>query len=82
MSVSTITSKGQTTIPKEIREYLNLHPGDKIDFIIDESGQVIVETATLDIRELKGILHREDIKPVSVEDMKKSIKKHLGDSRG
>ncbi len=77
MSLSTITSKGQTTIPKGIREHLNLHAGDKIDFIIDESGQVIVEPATLDIRELKGILHREDMKPVSVEDMKKAVKKHL-----
>ena len=77
MSVSTITSKGQTTIPKEIREHLNLHTGDKIDFVIDESGQVRVETATLDIRELKGALHREGVKPVSVEDMKKAVRKHL-----
>ncbi len=40
MSVSTITSKGQTTIPKNIRKYLKLHSGDKIDFIIGKEGKV------------------------------------------
>ncbi|WP_390889297.1 AbrB/MazE/SpoVT family DNA-binding domain-containing protein [Leptodesmis sichuanensis] len=35
MLTSTITSKGQITIPKAIRDLLNLHPGDRIDFIVE-----------------------------------------------
>jgi antitoxin PrlF len=36
---STITAKGQTTVPKEIRDRLKLKPGDKIEYVVDEKGQ-------------------------------------------
>jgi antitoxin PrlF len=42
MSISTLTSKGQTTIPKDIRKRLNLQPGDRLEFVIDEDGRVLV----------------------------------------
>ena len=42
MSTSTLTSKGQTTIPKDIRKRLNLHPGDRLECVIDEDGRVLV----------------------------------------
>ena len=77
MPVSTISSKGQITIPKEIREHLHIQTGDKIDFILDETGKVIFRPATLDIAELKGVLKRENVKPFSVQDMKKAIKEHF-----
>jgi AbrB family looped-hinge helix DNA binding protein len=74
MTVSTITAKGQTTIPKKIRNHLKLHAGDRIDFIVQENGKVVLEPATLDVRELEGILHRPGMKAVSVADMTKAIK--------
>jgi AbrB family looped-hinge helix DNA binding protein len=74
MPVSQITVKGQTTIPKEIRDYLKLGPGDKIDFVVRDDGKVILEPATLDIKELEGILHRPGMKVVSTREMKKAIK--------
>jgi len=74
MSVATITSKGQTTIPKEIREHLRLHTGDRLDFIIEESGKVIVQPATLDVKALDGILHRPGMKAVSIDEMSRAIK--------
>ena len=77
MPVSTITSKGQITIPKEIREHLHIQTGDKIDFILDESGKVIFRPATLDIAELKGVLQRENVKSVSVQEMNKAIKERF-----
>lgn len=77
MPVSTITSKGQITIPKEIREHLHVQAGDKINFILDESGKVVFEPATLDVAELKGILQRKNEKPVSVQEMKKAIKERF-----
>ena len=52
MSVSTVTSKGQTTIPKDIRKRLKLHAGDKIDFIVESEGRVVIEPATVDIKKL------------------------------
>lgn len=78
MSSSTLTSKGQTTIPKDIREYLNLQPGHRIDFMIDEEGRVILRPATLDIRELAGILHQDRQEPISVEEMNKVIRDRHG----
>ena len=77
MSVATITSKGQTTIPKDIREHLKLHPGDRIDFIIENEGKVVIEPATVDVKELEGILHKPGRKAVSVDDMKLAVKKRF-----
>ncbi|MBD2778344.1 AbrB/MazE/SpoVT family DNA-binding domain-containing protein [Iningainema tapete] len=75
MPTATITTKGQTTIPKEIRDYLQINPGDQIDFIIEEDGRVIVQPATIKVQELKGILHREGMKSISVEEMNAAVRK-------
>ncbi len=75
MPTSTLTSKGQTTIPKEIRDYLKLHPGDQIDFIVQDDGTVFLAPAVSDARELKGVLHRPGMKPVSVEEMRTAVRK-------
>jgi AbrB family looped-hinge helix DNA binding protein len=77
MPASTVTSKGQTTIPKDIREYLNLHAGDKIDFVIGKEGKVIIEPATVDVKELEGILSSRRKRAVSVEEMKAAIKRRV-----
>ena len=69
-----ITSKGQTTIPKQIREYLRLQPGDRIDFFVDENGRVVLEPATFDVKDLEGILRKPGMKAVSTEEMKKVIR--------
>jgi len=77
MAVSTLTVKGQTTIPKKIRNHLKLRPGDRIDFVVQEDGEVVLKPATLDVRELAGILHRPRMKTVSVEGMTRAIKKRF-----
>lgn len=77
MTASLLTAKGQTTIPKKIRDYLNLHPGDKVDFVINENGNVVLESYTCDIEELEGILHKPGMKPVSVEEMKNAVKQSV-----
>jgi len=46
MATSTITSKGQVTIPRSIPERLNWKAGDRLDFTVDASGRIIVELAT------------------------------------
>lgn len=77
MSASTITSKGQTTIPKNIRKHLKLQPGDKLDFVIDKEGKVVIEPNTLDVKELEGILYRPHRKVVSIREMKTAVKKRF-----
>jgi antitoxin PrlF len=77
MPSSTLTSKGQTTVPKEIRDYLKLQTGDQIDFLIRSDGAVVMRPATLHVRELKGILHRKNMKPVSVDAMNETIRKRF-----
>lgn len=78
MSTATITSKGQTTIPKEIREFLKLSPGDRIDFIVEADGRVYMQPANIDVEELSGILHQSGRKAVSVEQMNEAIQQRAG----
>ncbi len=78
MPSAAITVKGQTTIPKKIREHLNLHAGDQLDFVIEDSGRVIIRPATIDVKELEGILHKQGMKAISVEEMRAAIKKCFG----
>jgi AbrB family looped-hinge helix DNA binding protein len=77
MPTATLTSKGQTTIPKEIRNHLHLHPGDRLEFVIDESGRVVLLPATVDAAQLKGILPPPK-RPVTVEAMRQVIRKRGG----
>ena len=77
MSTSTLTSKGQTTIPKDVRKRLNLQPGDRLEFVIDEDGRVLVLPASIDASELAGML-KFAARPVSVEDMNRAIRKRGG----
>ncbi len=50
--LSTVTTKGQVTIPKEVRDLLHIHPNDKVDFIIEGGRAVIVPIRTL--KDLRG----------------------------
>lgn len=74
MSTATLTSKGQTTIPRKIREYLRLRPGDRMEFIIGEDGRVVVIPISVDAAELAGILPKPKT-AVSLARMRKIIRK-------
>lgn len=53
--ISSITSKGQVTIPVEIRDYLGLNANDKVAFIIDDNGAVRLKVPRYpDVRSLRG----------------------------
>ena len=73
MASATLTSKGQVTVPKSVRERLGIEAGDRLEFIESEHGFLVV-AATRDIRSLKGIVARPK-KPVSLEDMNNAIEK-------
>lgn len=66
---STLTSKGQTTIPKEIRDGLGMRPGDRIRFTLLADGTVIMRAKTRRLLDLAGSLYRKGRKPLPVEDL-------------
>ena len=69
MPVSTLTSKGQITLPKAIRERLRLEAGDRLEFRTDAEGRVFLEPLGLDIREVRGLLRSPRTTPVTTEEM-------------
>lgn len=71
MAVASVTSKGQITIPIQIRAYLKIDTGDKLEFIIDHEGQVIISPKTLSVDDIFGLIKRK--KHVSIEDMNRAI---------
>lgn len=81
MPSATVTSKGQITIPKRIRDLLRVKPGDRIDFDVDASGKVTVRPGGTDVRTLKGLLHRPGRAPISLEAMEAAMARHHGRRR-
>lgn len=72
MPTATITSKGQITLPQQVRNDMGLTAGDRVDFIRMEDGHYAVVPASHSIKSLKGIIPRSD-RPVSLEDMQAAI---------
>jgi AbrB family looped-hinge helix DNA binding protein len=79
MPTATITSKGQVTVPKEVRTLFNLGAGKKIDFQIDASnGSVTIVPINKTVKEVFGLLRRHrPLHPVSVETMNGAIKEKM-----
>jgi antitoxin PrlF len=67
---TTLTSKGQVTVPREIRERMGLKPGDKITFSLLSDGTLIVRPKVRRVTDLAGLLHKPGRAPVLLEDMK------------
>ena len=72
MTTATLTSKGQVTIPADVRQRLGLESGDRIEFVEIDGGYAI-KPAIDDVRSLKGLL-RKPAKPVSIEGMSDTIR--------
>ncbi|MDO9206584.1 MAG: type II toxin-antitoxin system PrlF family antitoxin [Methylotenera sp.] len=71
LAQATMTSKGQTTIPKEIRDSLGLQSQDKLHFALLSDGTVIMRAKKRSIESLAGILHKADSIPISIEEMQR-----------
>jgi AbrB family looped-hinge helix DNA binding protein len=75
MPSASITSKGQITLPKEIRDRLGVGTGDRVAFREGEDGTIVVEAEITDLLTLKGAI-RPRVRGVTVEDMKDAVRKH------
>ena len=75
MPSATLTSKGQITVPIEVRNSLGLSFGDRIDFVEVEKGRFLILPATCSVQELKGFIPKPK-KPVSIKDMNGAAAMH------
>jgi len=71
---ATITSKGQVTVPKAVRDKLNLHAGDKLEFIIEDGDGVRVVPVTAPLAKLKGIVPAPP-KAVTLDEMDAAVRR-------
>ncbi len=72
MTTATLTSKGQITIPADVRHDLKVDAGDRVEFIQIAPGRYEFVAATQDVTELKGMFGKPK-KTVSIDDMNKAI---------
>lgn len=80
MSTATLTSKGQITIPAEVRNDLKVDAGDRVEFVLIAPGRYEFVAATRDVTALKGMFGQA-IKSVSIEAMNAVIAKRGAGAR-
>jgi antitoxin PrlF len=76
MASAALTSKGQITIPIEVREELGLKTGDRIEFVKSEGGKFFIQPKKGSIMNLRGMFKGTG-KPVSIEEMDEAIAAHV-----
>ena len=72
MATATMTSKGQITIPAEVRAKFRLSAGTRVDFVENGAGELVLRPKKGDVRALRGII-KYDGPPVSIEDIDRGI---------
>lgn len=72
MSTATLTSKGQVTIPVDVRRSLNVQTGDRLEFVQVEPGRFEIVAATRSVRALKGMFGKP-ARAASIEEMNQTI---------
>ena len=77
MATAIVTSKGQITIPIEVREKLRLEAGDRVEFVEIAEGQFSIVAATEDVSSLRGCV-KAPTRKVTVEDMNRAIRRRGG----
>jgi AbrB family looped-hinge helix DNA binding protein len=77
--LSTLTSKGQITLPKAIRDRLHLRSGDRVQFLVLEDGRVELVPVTAPLTRLKGMLPAPP-EPVTLEQMDAAVRQRAGRS--
>jgi len=73
MVTATLTTKGQITIPKAVRESLHLHAGDRVEFVIHGDCEATLKPITKSVDEVFGKLHSPSGPHRTVEEMKEAV---------
>ena len=77
MVTAIVTSKGQITIPKEVRDSLGLHTGDRVEFVVQGREGAVMKPMTRTVDEMFGRLHRPGQPALTVEDMDRAIAERM-----
>jgi len=77
MVTATLTSKGQLTIPKTVRDTLNLHSGDRVAFIVRGDEEAVLKPVTKSVDEVFGRLHVPGQPRKSVTQMKAAVAERM-----
>jgi antitoxin PrlF len=72
MSTATMTSKGQITVPADVRAAFGLRVGSKIDFVVNAAGELVMRPRAGDIRALRGLM-RHSGPPISLGEMNAAV---------
>ena len=72
--VAAMTSKGQVTVPKEVREQLRLRSGQKVEFVMESGDRVVMKPVAARLSDLAGILPKPK-RIVSLEEMDEAIRR-------
>lgn len=80
MEISRLTSKGQVTLPKAVREAMGLGVGDRVEFLPTDQGGFVIRPLRSDISKIRGLLAGRVAKPVSIEEMNEAIEEEAGKS--
>jgi AbrB family looped-hinge helix DNA binding protein len=81
MSESTVSSKGQVTIPKAIRLRMHLKTGDRLRFVVESDGTVRLAAATRDVSTLRDILPRPK-RRATVDEMQAAVRRRAARRAG
>jgi AbrB family looped-hinge helix DNA binding protein len=79
MAIAKLTTKGQITIPKEIRDHLGLQAGSQVEFVIDETGKVKLIPLNVPVEALSGILHQPGMRAATQEELETAIAEGASD---
>lgn len=77
MPTATITSKGQVTIPKKVRDQLGLQAGDILSFDVESVDKIIIRPEKKNSDRAYGILHRKNQEAFSVEEMESGVAEYF-----
>ena len=79
--ITTVTKKGQVTIPRIIREKLQINCGDKVEFTFNKQGQVVLQPVKTNLDNLYGILKKE--KPdLDIDEQRKIARDWIANQKG
>lgn len=79
MVTATITSKGQITIPKEVRDTLHLHTGDKVAFIMNDRAEAVFKPINKSVDQVFGKLHATKQTRKTVKEMNQAVARRMRD---
>lgn len=76
--ISTVTQKGQVTIPKPMRDNLHLVTGDRVEFVFNDRGEVVIKPVTRKVAEVAGLLSKyKKSRPISIEEMDQAVAEYF-----